>query len=128
MSIWRDARERSGAGVPGRADVARPAPAGHRRKLARIHLRDLARGHHGDAAELAADAQALVERIRRYTAQLPIALGFGISNSRHVRAVGAFADAAVVGSAVVQLIERTPPADAAKAVGEFVAGLRRFSE
>lgn len=76
----------------------------------------------GTQAELAADAQALVERIRRY-AQLPIALGFGISNSRHVRAVGAFADAAVVGSAVVQLIEKTPPADAAKAVGEFVAGL-----
>jgi tryptophan synthase alpha chain len=76
----------------------------------------------GTQTELARDAQALVERIRQFT-KLPIALGFGISNANHVRAVGAFADAAVVGSAVVQLIEKTPAADAPKAVGEFVAGL-----
>jgi tryptophan synthase alpha chain len=73
---------------------------------------------------VAHDAQALVERIRRYT-KLPIALGFGISNAGHVRAVGAFADAAVVGSAVVQLIEKTPAVDAPKAVGDFVASLLR---
>jgi len=77
----------------------------------------------GTQTELARDAQGLVERIRRFT-ELPIALGFGISNAAHVRAVNAFADAAVVGSAVVELIERTPAADAPKAVGEFVAGLR----
>ncbi|MDP9051738.1 MAG: tryptophan synthase subunit alpha [Acidobacteriota bacterium] len=76
----------------------------------------------GTQTELAQDAQALVERIRRYT-KLPIALGFGISNAGHVRAVNRFADAAVVGSAVVQLIEKTAPADASKAVGEFVAAL-----
>lgn len=76
----------------------------------------------GTQTELAQDAQSLVERIRRFT-KLPVALGFGISNADHVRAVNAFADAAVVGSAVVQLIERTPPAEAPKAVGEFVAGL-----
>ena len=76
----------------------------------------------GTQTEVAKDARALVERIRRYT-KLPIALGFGISNAAHVRSVGAFADAAVVGSAVVQLIEKTPPADAAKAVGGFIAGL-----
>jgi tryptophan synthase alpha chain len=76
----------------------------------------------GTQTELARDAESLVERIRRFT-KLPIALGFGISSADHVRAVSAFADAAVVGSAVVQLIERTPPAEAPKAVGEFVAGL-----
>lgn len=76
----------------------------------------------GTQTELAQDAQSLVERIRKFT-KLPIALGFGISNADHVRAVGAFANAAVVGSAVVQLIERTPAAEAPKAVGEFVAGL-----
>ncbi len=78
----------------------------------------------GTQTELARDAQALVERIRQFT-KLPIALGFGISNADHVRAVNCFADAAVVGSAVVQLIEKTPAADAPKAVGEFVAGLLR---
>jgi tryptophan synthase alpha chain len=78
----------------------------------------------GTQTELAQDAQSLVERIRKFT-KLPIALGFGISNADHVRAVSAFADAAVVGSAVVQLIEKTPAADAPKAVGQFVADLLR---
>jgi len=80
----------------------------------------------GTQTELARDAQSLVDRIRKFT-KLPIALGFGISNADHVRAVNAFADAAVVGSAVVQLIEKTPAAEAPTAVGEFVASLLRHS-
>lgn len=76
----------------------------------------------GTQTELAADARGLVERIRRFT-QLPVALGFGVSTAEHVKAVGEFADAAVVGSAIVALIEKTPAADAAKAVGEFVSDL-----
>ena len=77
----------------------------------------------GTQTELAADARSLVERLRKFT-KLPIALGFGISNAEHVRAVGEFADAAVVGSAIVGLIEKTPAEDAADAVGKFVAELR----
>jgi tryptophan synthase alpha chain len=76
----------------------------------------------GTQTELAADAKGLVERLRKFTA-LPIALGFGVSTPEHVRAVGEFADAAVVGSAIVGLIERTPAAEAPKAVGEFVRSL-----
>jgi len=77
----------------------------------------------GTQTELAADAEQLVRRLKQFT-QLPIALGFGISNAEHVRAVSNFADAAVVGSAVVSLVERTPPEQAAAAVGEFVRSLR----
>ena len=77
----------------------------------------------GTQDTIAGDAAGLVERLRRFTS-LPIAVGFGISNAAHVRAVGEFADAAVIGSALVALIEKTGPADAAKAVGEFLAGLR----
>ena len=77
----------------------------------------------GTQDKVASDAPGLVERLRRFTS-LPIAVGFGISNAAHVRAVGEFADAAVIGSALVALIEKTGPADAAKAVGEFIAGLR----
>jgi tryptophan synthase alpha chain len=55
---------------------------------------------------------------------LPIAVGFGISNAGHVKAVGEFADAAVIGSALVALIEKTQPSEAASAVGQFIAGLR----
>lgn len=77
----------------------------------------------GTQTELAADAETLVRRLKQFT-KLPIALGFGISNAEHVRTVGTFADAAVVGSAIVGLVEKTPAADAARAVGEFVRALR----
>lgn len=77
----------------------------------------------GTQTELAADARELVTRLRRFTT-LPIALGFGVSTPEHVRTVGEFADAAVVGSAIVGLIEKTPAADAPKVVGEFVRSLR----
>lgn len=48
-------------------------------------------------------ARGVVERIRAVT-PLPIALGFGISKPEHVREVGGWADAAVVGSALVDVI------------------------
>ena len=80
----------------------------------------------GTQAKVAGDASELVARLRRFTGPLgiPIAVGFGISNAEHVRAVGEFADAAVIGSALVALIEKTAPADAPVAVGKFIAGLR----
>jgi tryptophan synthase alpha chain len=76
----------------------------------------------GTRDTVASDAPELVGRLRQFTS-LPIAVGFGISNAAHVKAVGEFADAAIVGSALVSLIERTKPEDAAKAVGQFVAEL-----
>lgn len=77
----------------------------------------------GARTELASDAESLVKRIKQFT-KLPVALGFGVSTPEHVRAVSKFADAAVVGSALVALIEKTPAAEAPKAVGEFVRSLR----
>ena len=72
------------------------------------------------------DAQTLVRRLRQFTEpkQLPIAVGFGISNRAHVEAVAEFADAAVIGSAIVALIEQTTPAEAPAAVGQFLRSLR----
>jgi len=77
----------------------------------------------GTQSSLTGDASQVVTRLRQFT-KLPIAVGFGVSNAEHVRAVGEFADAAVIGSAIVQLIEKTDPSEAAAAVGRFVAGLR----
>jgi tryptophan synthase alpha chain len=77
----------------------------------------------GTQSSLTEDASQVVTRLRQFT-KLPIAVGFGISNAHHVRAVGEFADAAVVGSALVQLIERTPPEEAAAAVGSLIRELR----
>jgi tryptophan synthase alpha chain len=76
----------------------------------------------GTQDKVASDAPALVERLRRFT-QLPIAVGFGISNAAHVKAVGEFADAAIIGSALVSLIERSTPGEAPAAVGRFILGL-----
>ena len=80
----------------------------------------------GTQQKLPDDAEHLVRRLRAFTEplNLPIALGFGISNAEHVRTVGKFADAAVIGSALVALIEQSSPAEAPGAVGKFIAGLR----
>jgi tryptophan synthase alpha chain len=59
----------------------------------------------GTRQQLGEEARTLVERIRRVTS-LPVALGFGISNREQAREVLSFADAAVVGSAIVHEIEK----------------------
>ena len=76
----------------------------------------------GAQQELAADAQQLVQRIRRFT-RLPVAVGFGISNAAQFAEVGKFADAAVVGSAIVHTIEQNPGRPA-QAVAELIGSLR----
>ena len=77
----------------------------------------------GTQTELASDAEGLVARLRKFT-KLPIVLGFGVSTAEHVKAVAKFADAAVIGSAIVALVEKTPAEEAAKAVGKFVSSLK----
>ena len=76
----------------------------------------------GTQQKVAGDASELVTRLRQFT-KLPIAVGFGISNAEHVKAVGEFADAAIIGSALVAQIEKSSPAEAPKAIGQFIAGL-----
>jgi tryptophan synthase alpha chain len=77
----------------------------------------------GTQQSVAADAKALVERIKRQTS-LPVAVGFGISNAEHVAQVAEFADAAVIGSAIVSLIEKSTEETAPEAVSQFIKGLR----
>ena len=79
----------------------------------------------GARQELADDARKLVKRLRRVT-KLPVALGFGISTPEQFAEVGSFADAVVVGSAIVETIERNRGREAA-AVGEFVRKLSSAS-
>ena len=76
----------------------------------------------GTQKSLAADAESLVKRLRQYT-KLPIAVGFGVSNAEHFAAVGEFADAAVVGSALVAVIEQSRPADAPSSIARFIQDL-----
>jgi tryptophan synthase alpha chain len=75
----------------------------------------------GTQKQLAEDAQGLVKRIRKFT-KLPVAVGFGISNAQQFAQVGQFADAAAVGSAIVQAIEQNPGREA-QAVAELIGKL-----
>jgi tryptophan synthase alpha chain len=73
-------------------------------KLGRGFLYGISRlGVTGARDTVADGAQALASRMRAATT-LPIALGFGISSPEHVRQIGTFADAAVVGSGLVSVI------------------------
>jgi tryptophan synthase alpha chain len=87
----------------------------------------------GAKDQLAEELPALARRVRRVT-DLPIAIGFGISLPGHVSVLGGLADAAVVGSALVDEIERAPTVEAAAEAlaarvkllkGAAVAGLSR---
>jgi tryptophan synthase alpha chain len=77
----------------------------------------------GARDEMSGDAEQLVKRVRS-ASELPVAVGFGISTAEQVRQVWRFADAAVVGSAIVREIEnlRDSP-DLVKRIGEFTRSL-----
>ena len=72
---------------------------------------------------IADGAEALVARIRAATT-LPVALGFGISRPEHVAAVTRWADAAVVGSGLVDVVAQAAPNDAAAAAARYIRWLR----
>jgi tryptophan synthase alpha chain len=80
----------------------------------------------GTRQEVAGDAQSLVSRLRALT-KLPIAVGFGVSTAEQFAEVGRFADAVVIGSAIVQRIEQNAGREAA-AVSEFLESLRHGGE
>ena len=75
----------------------------------------------GARKQMPEDARDLVGRVRKHT-KLPIAVGFGISTAEQFAGVGEFADAAVVGSAIVETIERNPGKEA-ESVAQFIGQL-----
>jgi tryptophan synthase alpha chain len=79
----------------------------------------------GARDRVASGAEAMVRRIRAHTS-LPIALGFGVSSPQQVAEIGAFADAAVVGSALVSVIaEHGQSAELTMKVEEYVRWLKQ---
>ncbi|QQS42086.1 MAG: tryptophan synthase subunit alpha [Acidobacteriota bacterium] len=82
----------------------------------------------GKGSEIRGSAEKLVKRLRAVT-ELPVAVGFGIGSREQVEDVLEFADAAVVGSAIVKVIEETGPfGDAVSRVESFVKELLRKTE
>src|SRR4029077_9148640 len=77
----------------------------------------------GARNEMPPDAESLVRRVRAVS-DLPVAVGFGISTSEQVRQVWRFADAAVIGSALVGEIEKLAGSpNLIAGVGEFAQSL-----
>ncbi|MDQ3042924.1 MAG: tryptophan synthase subunit alpha [Acidobacteriota bacterium] len=73
----------------------------------------------GARNEMSDEAENLVKRLRHFT-DLPIAVGFGISTAAQLKEVCRYADAAVVGSAIVKEIERTAES------GDVIGNVREF--
>ncbi len=82
----------------------------------------------GMQAKIAENIASMTALIRAHT-PLPIAVGFGISNPDQARAVARYAEAIVVGSAIVnQIAEHGKHPDLVRVVAEFVASLVRASK
>jgi tryptophan synthase alpha chain len=71
-----------------------------------------------------ADVEKNIARIRKAT-RLPIGVGFGIRDGATARAICNFADAAVIGSRIVQEVENAAPGQAAQKVGAFLRTVRQ---
>jgi tryptophan synthase alpha chain len=72
---------------------------------------------------LSHEAESLVTRVRKVSS-LPVAVGFGISSAEQVAKTCTYADAAVVGSAIVAKIEELSGSPGlVKEIGVFVRGL-----
>ncbi len=76
----------------------------------------------GPRAQLPSDLVSYLQGIRAVT-EKPISVGFGISHPEQVRALAAYADGVIVGSALVHLVEEGGK-DAVRRVGDFVATLK----
>ena len=72
------------------------------------------------------DTAAVAQMLPRIRAQVrvPVGVGFGIRDAATARAVGAVADAVVIGSRLVQLLEAAPRAEVAAVAGAFIAEMR----
>ena len=77
------------------------------------------------AGNLDTDAvEAMLPRIRQHV-HIPVGVGFGIRDATTARAVSRVADAVVIGSRIIQLLEAAPEGQAVQAAHDFLAGIRQ---
>ena len=65
----------------------------------------------------------MIPRIREYVS-IPVGVGFGIRDARTAQAVASAADAVVIGTRIIQLIEEQPRDQVVAVCSEFLAGIR----
>jgi len=72
------------------------------------------------------DVESVARKIPEIKAHVavPVGVGFGIRDAQSAAAVAAVSDGVVIGSRIVQLLQATPPQDAAPVLTEFIAGIR----
>jgi tryptophan synthase alpha chain len=84
-----------------------------------VSLKGVTGAAHLDLTEVAEK----IPRIRRQT-KLPVGVGFGIRDAATARAVAKFADAVVIGSAIIQQMEAAPAGEQVLHAGKFMQGIR----
>ncbi len=115
-------RGRPGAGAAARADHAGRAPRPHLRRRPGLRLRRLDRRHDRRARASCRPVSPTWSPRRRPSAEVPVAVGFGIGTPEQAAQVGEVADGVIVGSRLVRAAgEAGSPAAAAEAVGELPA-------
>ncbi len=104
------------------AHIVRSAASGYKGFLYCVSLS----GVTGSRTTLPAHLRSFITRVRSYTRDhdLPLAVGFGLSTPEHIAEVTSYADGAVVGSAVVNLIDKFPASEQAEAVRKYIRSLR----
>jgi tryptophan synthase alpha chain len=70
-----------------------------------------------------ADVAARVRRVREFT-RLPVGVGFGIRDAASAKAIAALSDAVIIGSALIQVIEKAPRDKVTDRVAAFLAPIR----
>jgi len=70
-----------------------------------------------------AAVEAMLPRIRQHV-KVPVGVGFGIRDAATAQAIGAVADAVVIGSKIIQLIEHQPRDQVARVAQDFLQGIR----
>ncbi|GAC1553682.1 MAG: tryptophan synthase subunit alpha [Ktedonobacteraceae bacterium] len=79
----------------------------------------------GSRTSLPPHLRSFIKRVKGYTKDLPVAIGFGLSTPEHIAEVTSYADGAVVGSALVHLIDRHADGTQAEAVRHYIQSLRQ---
>ena len=88
----------------------------------RLHLLRLLAWRHRGPRLSVKSRRNFSQTVQSYT-ELPVAVGFGISNAEHVREVGEFADGAVIGSALINSIQDNDPEHAPRSAARFLRSL-----
>ncbi|MGF7047239.1 tryptophan synthase alpha chain [Paenibacillus sp. DS2015] len=78
----------------------------------------------GERESMSEDLPQFIKQARTVTT-LPLAVGFGISNEQHVREVSEYADGAIVGSALINVIRHSEPHETEVEVRRFIQKMKQ---